>query len=66
MLVCTTSDIVHVYNNNYHNSFVQVTKDTAQILEDHGYIVEERGEVQVKGKGTLITSFVLGKGTERI
>jgi hypothetical protein len=36
-----------------------VTAETAAILESHGFVVEDRGEVEVKGKGKLKTSYVL-------
>jgi class 3 adenylate cyclase len=38
---------------------IQVTAETAAILESHGFVVEDRGEVEVKGKGKLKTSYVL-------
>lgn len=37
---------------------IQVTEDTAQILQHGGYECECRGPTYVKGKGTLVTYFV--------
>ncbi|XP_030760743.1 adenylate cyclase type 2-like [Sitophilus oryzae] len=37
---------------------IQVTQDTAEILENAGYSCECRGPTYVKGKGTLTTYFV--------
>ena len=39
----------------------QVTAATANVLEEHGFIVEKRGEIYVKGKGNLETYFVIGR-----
>lgn len=46
----------------------QVTEDTAQVLRDNGFQLEERGKVFVKGKGELTTYFLEGtvKGRIRI
>ncbi|XP_075743168.1 adenylate cyclase type 8 isoform X1 [Rhipicephalus microplus] len=44
---------------------IQVPRATAQLLEEHGYSVQCRGLVQVKGKGTMETYFVLGKKIAR-
>lgn len=44
---------------------IQVPRATAQLLEEHGYSVQCRGPVQVKGKGTMETYFVLGKKIAR-
>ncbi|KAG8178265.1 hypothetical protein JTE90_018812 [Oedothorax gibbosus] len=40
---------------------IQVPKATAQILEAHGYMVQFRGSVAVKGKGEMETYYVLGR-----
>ncbi|GBN15725.1 Adenylate cyclase type 8 [Araneus ventricosus] len=40
---------------------IQVPKATAQILEAHGYLVQFRGSVAVKGKGEMETYYVLGR-----
>ncbi|XP_035209748.1 adenylate cyclase type 8-like isoform X1 [Stegodyphus dumicola] len=40
---------------------IQVPKATAQILEAHGYLVQYRGLVAVKGKGEMETFYVLGR-----
>nr|XP_042906415.1 adenylyl cyclase 78C [Parasteatoda tepidariorum] len=40
---------------------IQVPKATAQILEAHGYLVQYRGLVAVKGKGEMETYYVLGR-----
>lgn len=40
---------------------LQVPKATAQILEAHGYVVQLRGLVAVKGKGEMETFYVVGR-----
>lgn len=40
---------------------IQVTAETCQILEAFGYFFEQRGLVAVKGKGQLMTYYLLGK-----
>lgn len=51
------------------NEFLfQVTEETCRILEHFGYEFEQRGLVAVKGKGQLMTYYLLGKrgdGAER-
>ncbi|XP_055378499.1 uncharacterized protein LOC129610136 isoform X2 [Condylostylus longicornis] len=42
---------------------IQVTQEIFQILEPRGFILELRGSVNVKGKGTMITYFLKGKST---
>ncbi|XP_025017043.1 adenylate cyclase type 2 [Tetranychus urticae] len=37
---------------------IQVTGDTARVLQESGYEVECRGQIKVKGKGNLTTYFV--------
>lgn len=39
----------------------QVTEETCQILQHFGYQFEQRGLVAVKGKGQLMTFYLLGK-----
>jgi hypothetical protein len=36
-----------------------------QILSERGYIVKERGLIQVKGKGEMLTFYVLGRKISR-
>ena len=36
-----------------------------QILRDRGYLLKERGVIQVKGKGEMLTSYVLGRKISR-
>ena len=36
-----------------------------QILAERGYIVKERGVIQVKGKGDMLTFYVLGRKISR-
>ena len=36
-----------------------------QILRDRGYVIKERGVIQVKGKGEMLTSYVLGRKISR-
>ncbi|CAG9798079.1 unnamed protein product [Chironomus riparius] len=40
---------------------IQVTEETCQILQNFGYIFEQRGLVAVKGKGQLMTYYLIGK-----
>ncbi|XP_026298875.1 adenylate cyclase type 8-like isoform X3 [Apis mellifera] len=42
---------------------IQVPQDIARFLESRGYQTQKRGLIEVKGKGTMETYFVLGKGT---
>uniref|UniRef100_A0A8D8TR29 adenylate cyclase n=1 Tax=Cacopsylla melanoneura TaxID=428564 RepID=A0A8D8TR29_9HEMI len=43
--------------------FIQVTEETMLILQHFGYMFEQRGLVSVKGKGQLMTYYLLGKNT---
>lgn len=43
---------------------IQVTAETCQILEAFGYFFEQRGLVAVKGKGQLMTYYLLGKNNK--
>lgn len=43
------------------NFLLQVTDETCQILQHFGYQFEQRGLVAVKGKGQLMTYYLLGK-----
>jgi len=40
---------------------IQVPKETAQVLEARGFILQPRGLVAVKGKGHMETWFVSGR-----
>ncbi|KAH9372417.1 hypothetical protein HPB48_009641 [Haemaphysalis longicornis] len=40
---------------------IQVVKETADILESFGFALEQRGLVSVKGKGMLMTFYLLGR-----
>lgn len=40
---------------------IQVTEETCQILQMYGYTFEQRGLVAVKGKGQLMTYYLIGK-----
>ncbi|XP_017881980.1 adenylate cyclase type 8 isoform X3 [Ceratina calcarata] len=42
---------------------IQVPQEIARFLESRGYQTQKRGLVEVKGKGTMETYFVLGKGS---
>ncbi|XP_020287381.1 adenylate cyclase type 8-like isoform X2 [Pseudomyrmex gracilis] len=42
---------------------IQVPHDIARFLESRGYQTQKRGLIEVKGKGTMETYFVLGKST---
>ncbi|XP_076348180.1 adenylate cyclase type 3-like [Tachypleus tridentatus] len=44
---------------------IQVVQATAQILHEFGYVFEQRGLVTVKGKGKLMTYYLMGKKTEK-
>ncbi|XP_032455666.1 adenylyl cyclase 78C [Nasonia vitripennis] len=44
---------------------IQVPSEIARFLETRGYKTQKRGLIEVKGKGTMETYFVLGKGTLR-
>ncbi|PNF20105.1 hypothetical protein B7P43_G05270 [Cryptotermes secundus] len=41
---------------------IQVTDETTEILKHFGYVFEQRGLVSVKGKGQLMTYYLIGKG----
>lgn len=41
----------------------QVTDETCNILKNFGYTFEQRGLVAVKGKGQLMTHYLIGKGS---
>ncbi|CAL4061005.1 unnamed protein product, partial [Meganyctiphanes norvegica] len=40
---------------------IQVTEETTKILQHFGYIFEQRGLIAVKGKGDLMTYYLVGK-----
>ena len=40
---------------------IQVPEQTALLLRDKGYTCVPRGEINVKGKGIMLTYWVLGK-----
>ncbi|KAG7205808.1 hypothetical protein KM043_007753 [Ampulex compressa] len=42
---------------------IQVPQDIARFLESRGYQTQKRGFIEVKGKGTMETYFVLGKSS---
>uniref|UniRef100_A0A8D8XHU2 adenylate cyclase n=1 Tax=Cacopsylla melanoneura TaxID=428564 RepID=A0A8D8XHU2_9HEMI len=43
--------------------FIQVAEETMLILQHFGYMFEQRGLVSGKGKGQLMTYYLLGKNT---
>jgi len=45
--------------------YIQASQKTAMILSDRGYVVKERGIINVKGKGEMRTYFVLGRRISR-
>ena len=38
-----------------------MTQETTRILEHFGYVFEQRGVIAVKGKGDLMTYYIIGK-----
>lgn len=40
---------------------IQVVKETADILREFGFVLEQRGLVSIKGKGMLMTYYLVGK-----
>ncbi|XP_058793697.1 adenylyl cyclase 78C-like [Phymastichus coffea] len=44
---------------------IQVPSEVAKFLESKGYKTKKRGLIEVKGKGTMETYFVLGRGDSR-
>ncbi|TRY71944.1 hypothetical protein TCAL_03937 [Tigriopus californicus] len=44
---------------------IQVSQKTAAILKERGYHIKERGVIEVKGKGQMLTSYVLGRKISR-
>nr|XP_053644581.1 adenylate cyclase type 3-like [Cherax quadricarinatus] len=40
---------------------IQVTEETTKILQNFGYVFEQRGLIAVKGKGELMTYYLVGK-----
>lgn len=45
---------------------LQVTEETCEILQTFGYTFEQRGLVAVKGKGQLMTYYLLVRTLEKI
>ncbi|KAG8192965.1 hypothetical protein JTE90_028087 [Oedothorax gibbosus] len=43
---------------------IQVVEETARILEEFDYVFEQRGMVAVKGKGNLMTYYLLGRKSD--
>ena len=41
---------------------IQITPATHDLLRDNGYTFEPRGIIQVKGKGTMETWLLTGRG----
>lgn len=46
------------------NIVFQVVEETAHILEEFDYVFEQRGMVAVKGKGNLMTYYLLGRKSD--
>ncbi len=44
---------------------IQISSDTYELLKDR-YIVEKRGQISVKGKGEMITYWLVGRKSEQI
>ncbi|XP_018904366.1 adenylate cyclase type 3 [Bemisia tabaci] len=45
---------------------IQVTQETSEILQHFGYKFEQRGLVAVKGKGQLMTYYLIGRQTSQL
>ncbi|XP_076329995.1 adenylate cyclase type 3-like [Tachypleus tridentatus] len=45
---------------------IQIVEATAAILREFGYLLHQRGLVSVKGKGKLMTYYVIGKKPENL
>jgi hypothetical protein len=50
--------------NKVQSCSLQVTEETYRILKAFGYQFEQRGLVNVKGKGQLMTYYLTGRGPE--
>ena len=46
---------------HYFSLSSQVTEETTKILQHFGYVFEQRGLIAVKGKGELMTYYLVGK-----
>lgn len=44
---------------------MQVTQEVYNILTQHGYALECRGNIKVKGKGDMLTYLLKGKATKQ-
>lgn len=44
---------------------MQVTPEVYNILTQHGYTLECRGNIKVKGKGDMLTYLLKGKATKQ-
>ena len=51
----------HAFEMFSTNSKFQVLKDTYEILKDRGFEFEQRGYVNVKGKGKLLTYILMSR-----
>jgi adenylate cyclase 3 len=49
---------------NFLEYLTQVTQETYRILKLYGYEFEQRGLVNVKGKGQLMTYYLISKGPD--
>lgn len=45
---------------------IQVTQEVYNVLNANGYPLECRGVIKVKGKGDMVTYFLIGSSTERV
>jgi len=52
-----------VSSKSFHEYPIDSPIDSWQFLESRGYQTQKRGLIEVKGKGTMETYFVLGKAT---
>ncbi|CAI8046563.1 Adenylate cyclase type 2 [Geodia barretti] len=56
-----TVNVASRMDSTGHLTKIQVTEATANILSSHGFVLEKRGSVPVKGKGELTTFFVVSE-----
>lgn len=58
----TSYDLLRIDGSIKNHMIFKVTDETCNILKNFGYVFEQRGLVAVKGKGQLMTYYLIGKG----